>query len=114
MDRKNELAMTVVEYGGVPAEAANVLPYAQELAELVLAENDRPMRYALISANAGQTDQIAAYMPGNYAVLGRTAIGASNTVQVLIGGRDESGWTLDGYVLPRLASGMYYGSEIAA
>jgi hypothetical protein len=47
-------------------------------------------------------------------VLGRTAIGASNVVQVLIGGRDESGWTLDGYVLPRLASGMYYGSEIAA
>jgi hypothetical protein len=53
-------------------------------------------------------------MPGNYAVLGRTPIGASNTVQVLIGGRDASGWTLDGYVLPRLASGMYYGTEIGA
>jgi hypothetical protein len=73
-----------------------------------------PMRYALINANAGQADQIAAYMPSNYTVLGRTPISASNVVQYLIGGHDNAGWTLDGYVLPRLASGMYYGIEIAA
>jgi hypothetical protein len=104
-----EMAKGIIEYGDAGAEH-----YARPLAEAIVAEAETPMRYALISANAGQTDQIAAYMPGNYAVLGRTPIGASNTVQVLIGGRDASGWTLDGYVLPRLASGMYYGTEIGA
>lgn len=71
------------------------------------------MRYALVSANAASTEQIAAYLPANYAVLGRTPIKGTNTVQILIGGSDIAGWTLDDYVLPRLASGMYYGDEIA-
>jgi hypothetical protein len=107
MDTILSMAQGIIEYGDAGAEH-----YARPLAEAIVAEAATPMRYALISANAGQTDQIAAYMPGNYAVLGRTPIKASNTVSVLIGGRDQHGWTLDGYVLPRLASGMYYGDEV--
>jgi hypothetical protein len=72
----------------------------------------KPMRYALVSVDIGKVEQLKAYMPGNYEVLGRTPIGASNTVSVLIGGRDSCGWTLDDYVIPRLASGMYYAVEI--
>lgn len=72
-----------------------------------------PTRYALVRATAGSEDQLRAYLPDNYVIVGRTAIGGSNTVQYLITGRDVMGWTLDGYVLPRLASGMYYGEEIA-
>jgi hypothetical protein len=34
-------------------------------------------------------------------------------VQFLIAGRDVAGWTLDDYVIPRLASGMYYAEEVA-
>ena len=30
----------------------------------------------------------------------------------MIGGYDDAGWTLDGYVLPRLASGLIFGEEI--
>jgi hypothetical protein len=70
------------------------------------------IRYALVTAPAGQSEQLKAYMPGNYEIVGRTPIGASNTVQFLIVGRDVAGWTLDGYVIPRLASGMYFATEI--
>jgi hypothetical protein len=34
-------------------------------------------------------------------------------VVFLIGGRDSCGWTLDDYVIPRLASGMYFAEEVA-
>ena len=30
----------------------------------------------------------------------------------MIGGRDVAGWTLDAYVIPRLASGLYFATEI--
>ena len=49
------------------------------------------MRYALV---AGRSEQIAAYLPDNYQVLG------SVDGQTVIGGRDAAGWTLDAYVSP--------------
>jgi hypothetical protein len=47
------------------------------------------------------------YLPSNYQV-----IGATKDDEVIIEGEDSAGWTLDGYVLPRLASGMYFGREV--
>lgn len=76
-------------------------------------DDPKPMRYALVTVDVGKVEQIKAYMPGNYEVVGRTPIGASNTVKVLIAGRDRAGWTLHEYVIPRLASGMYWAEEIA-
>jgi hypothetical protein len=76
-------------------------------------QDEKPMRYALLTVDVGRVEQIKAYMPGNYEVVGRTPIGHTNTVSVLIAGRDSSGWTLDDYVIPRLASGMYYAVEIS-
>jgi hypothetical protein len=61
------------------------------------------MRYALVGSDA---DEIAAYLPGNYRILG-TVDG-----QTVIAGRDHAGWTLEGYVIPRLASGLYFATEI--
>ena len=61
------------------------------------------MRYALVAARG---EQIAAYLPDNYQVLG-TVDG-----QTVIGGRDAAGWMLDAYVIPRLASGLYFATEI--
>ena len=72
-----------------------------------------PMRYAIVRQRAGMTDQIASYLPANYSVLGRTPIRASDEVQILIGGQDRAGWTLDEYVIPRLASGLIHAEEIA-
>jgi hypothetical protein len=61
------------------------------------------MRYALVSARG---EQIARYLPDNYQILG------SVDGQTVIGGRDAAGWTLDAYVIPRLASGLYFAAEI--
>ncbi len=61
------------------------------------------MRYAIVSADARQ---IAAYLPDNYQVLGTVED------QTVIGGRDAAGWTLHAYVIPRLASGLYFSTEI--
>jgi hypothetical protein len=108
MDTILSMAEGIIEYG---EEAERI--YAKPLAEAIVAEQQTPMRYALVTEEAGKGDQIAAYMPGNYKVLGRTPIRATNRVVFLIGGRDSCGWTLDDYVIPRLASGMYFAEEVA-
>lgn len=63
-------------------------------------------RYALIERPSGRLEQIRAYMPSNYAA-DRDVDG-----NILIHGEDVAGWTLDGYVLPRLASGLHFAREI--
>ena len=65
-------------------------------------------RYAIIFSDSSQID---AYMPGNYSVIWRGEYLRDQFVTV-IGGEDSHGWTLDGYVIPRLASGMYVAKEI--
>ena len=49
---------------------------------------------------------VAAYMPHNYVVTGMTSD------EVSIAGHDVAGWTLDDYVIPRLASGMITAREV--
>jgi hypothetical protein len=63
-----------------------------------------PCRAALV--RGGDATRIAAYLPTGYEVVTDTGDG------VLIAGRDCAGWTLDGYVLPRLASGLMFGNEV--
>ena len=60
-------------------------------------------RYAKIKST--QPDAVADYLPSGYKVIAKT----SRTVW--IEGEDDHGWTLDGYVLPRLASGLHFGVE---
>lgn len=60
-------------------------------------------RYALVN---GPIDTIRAYLPDNY-----SAARAGDSV-VLIHGQDVAGWTLDAYVIPRLASGLYFAREL--
>ncbi len=47
------------------------------------------------------------YLPGNYSFLGYDSNG-----DILIAGEDNHGWTLDGYVIPRLASGLIACREV--
>ena len=58
--------------------------------------------------------QIGAYMPANYRVAGWVRPNALPSGQglVAIEGRDHAGWTLDGYVIPRLASGLWACEEL--
>ena len=43
--------------------------------------------------------EVVAYLPSNYEVILWTKDG------IYIGGKDEAGWTLNDYVIPRLSSG---------
>ncbi len=68
-----------------------------------------PLRRAVIARSSiggptGETTE--AYLPANYRVTGVTA------AEVAIAGHDNAGWTLDGYVIPRLASGLIWAKEV--
>lgn len=70
--------------------------------------NEETLRRAVILRRNGKPDwdEVSAYLPRNYKVLGETG-GA-----ILIEGRDNAGWTLDGYVIPRLGSGLITAREL--
>lgn len=69
------------------------------------------LRYAEVRG-ARTSDEVRAYLPDNYHVF-RTGPDDGRLL-VTIRGVDHAGWTLDGYVLPRLASGRMFGNEIPA
>lgn len=58
--------------------------------------------------------EVAQYLPRNYSAAPCEAphgfpLGGQC---VRVTGHDHAGWTLDGYVLPRLASGLLFGREV--
>lgn len=63
------------------------------------------IRYAVVYS---PPEQVKPYMPHNY----RTVVGLGADA-TLIAGQDVEGWTLDGYVLPRLASGLHRCREVS-
>ena len=63
-------------------------------------------RYAIIRGMGADRESSGRYLPANYKVT------AAADETVVIRGEDSCGWTLDDYVLPRLASGLYFGSEV--
>ncbi len=50
-------------------------------------------------------DTTRRYLPENY-----SAVQLDREIVIL--GRDVAGWTLDGYVIPRLASGLIFAEEV--
>jgi hypothetical protein len=62
-------------------------------------------RFARVRGTGISEEAVTAYLPENYEVL------ASGDGWVDIAGYDNSGWTLDGYVIPRLQSGLYSVKE---
>jgi hypothetical protein len=64
-------------------------------------------RYAII-AGARTRQELEAYLPENYSI----ALELEND-EYVIGGVDNAGWTLEAYVLPRLASGLIFGRELS-
>lgn len=74
------------------------------------------VRYAIVQ-NARTREEAEAYLPGNYHVTHETLWepydGATYKVLTfVIEGRDDRGWTLDGYVIPRYGSGTIGCREI--
>lgn len=66
------------------------------------------MKYAIIKGNHATQEQVQDYLPSNYNVVHVDPNGQG----VLIAGEDDHGWTMDEYVLPRLASGLMPGKEV--
>jgi hypothetical protein len=63
-------------------------------------------RYAKVYGRGLTQEIVQAYLPSNYEVRGTHEDGA-----IVICGVDNLGWTLDDYVIPRLASGNYTAHE---
>jgi hypothetical protein len=64
----------------------------------------RPIRTAVVKGHAPSLEAIRRYLPSNYAA-------DVDGQDVKIRGFDNLGWTLDDYVIPRLASGLYRAIE---
>lgn len=70
-------------------------------------------RYAQVCGR-GTVEQVERYLPDNYHLERSWPDDQKEgVVHVVIAGLDDAGWTLDGYVLPRLASGLWWGEEIS-
>ena len=69
---------------------------------------DSPTRHAVIRGK-GHADlpAVRRYLPSNFEA-------DSDGGSIFIHGVDSAGWTLDGYVIPRLASGLWFAKEIPA
>jgi hypothetical protein len=65
-------------------------------------------RYAIVEGKSVR--EVAAYLPSSYTAREWTA----RPLTVLIEGTDRAGWTLDDYVIPRLASGLIVAREVPA
>jgi hypothetical protein len=68
------------------------------------------MKYAVVFSSfpTDMPKTVEAYLPGNYALMPRTLTHTPDgKFRVGIEGEDVAGWTLEDYVIPRLASGLY-------
>ena len=69
------------------------------------------MRYAaVLRSRSGRppASEVQAYLPANYRIRN------VSDDRITIEGEDNAGWTLDGYVIPRLGSGWITAIEIPA
>lgn len=68
------------------------------------------MRAAIVRG-ATSEEQVANYLPSNYEVRASMTSPESGKLYVRIWGEDKAGWTLEGYVIPRLESGLLWAEE---
>ena len=66
-------------------------------------------RFAFVRG-ARRREEVSAYLPDGFAVIGE-GVSDGRTFYV-IGGYGSHGWTLDEYVMPRLASGLMAAEEV--
>lgn len=76
----------------------------------IVGDDGYPARFAVVRG-ARSPREVEAYLPDNYGLMESFEDEAGQLVAV-IGGTDAAGWTLDDYVIPRLASGSMACSEL--
>jgi hypothetical protein len=107
-----------VSFGADHRPATALYEAALEQDEPVVAEVDDwqvtrrvPLRTARIARSpiGGPTGEVVTrFLPANYQVSEVTA------EAVTITGHDHAGWTLEDYIIPRLASGLIYAEEVTS
>jgi len=100
-------------WAGIHTDSA--LPSREDLR--VALEHSKPERVAHITIDAGHSsslslDYVQRYLPSNYEATEEITEDGKEEIQIR--GRDNAGWTLDGYVIPRLASANVYAVEVTA
>jgi len=68
-----------------------------------------PDRFAEVHSR--EIDRVRAYLPANYSAE-LYAPFFDDDPKIIIRRRDVAGWTLDDYVIPRLASGFIHAFEV--
>ena len=66
----------------------------------------KELREAIVLSDRPDLKEVKAYMPVNYEAW------EIRPGLIMISGHDNAGWTLDGYVLPRLGSGLIAAREL--
>ena len=71
-------------------------------------------RRAIVYEPHKMLDTVRDYLPANFSAYGftRPQVMLEGNDVILIEGYDRAGWTLDGYVIPRLASGLIVATEV--
>ncbi len=70
----------------------------------------QPNKIRIARIFSTDADTIAQYLPKNYRVA--STDDSDGSLSTLVVGTDDHGWTLDGYVLPRLGSALLAGEDI--
>ena len=73
------------------------------------------LRTAIVTGGADSLKQVQAYLPWSFEateVFAPVPLEDGVEKVIVIVGYDQQGWTLDGYVIPRLASGLIFATEV--
>jgi len=70
-------------------------------------------RTAIVFGRDITAERVARFLPSNYAVVDADVVGREGD-SVIVSGTDNAGWTMDAYVIPRLATGLLWAQEVDA
>ncbi len=76
-----------------------------------MSDMSAPTRTAIVRG-ARSAREVSAYLPDNYRVVEGVGGKVDGKPFYFVAGHDSAGWTLDGYVIPRLASGLMSCEEV--
>jgi hypothetical protein len=68
------------------------------------------VRVAVVAGSGVTEEKVARYLPSNYQTAGMRE--GEFGPEVVIAGTDNAGWTMEDYIIPRLASGWYTAREV--
>jgi hypothetical protein len=122
MNQSDFEAMAIEHFGLTPqlrattATLTNLAAFAAKAYELGLKDGRyaapktrKAMVYVRRETQRPSLKTVEAYLPSNYTARYHKYNGDTH---ILIEGEDKAGWTLDGYVIPRLGSGLIIAKEV--